>query len=326
VNTTGTNATSNSQINLTDAYIAYSYEPNGGNLEDRKGVVQLGQQAVPFGLDAPAIDPEVRAVINSALFVSGLDLGTRQVGIVAQGDYDPYVDYTNNYRAPLLGYALGFFNGNGPNKNDNNSRRDWIARATLTLPVDYTSWLRQLQFGVSYYRRLPTVATASTTAVTGVHGQQEVRGFDMNWTHLPFSIAYEWAYGKTQLAPQASVLKVNPDGYKRGVGQYINFGYTWGEQFLSSSKQQGKYDDYWPKSYQAFVRLDTFDPNRVDASNQDRQIRSTLGLNVFFAETTRFQINYFKDRNQVSTSTLAANSTTLPKRANGVQAQFQAGF
>jgi len=325
-NPTGTNATSNSQINLTDVFIAYSYEPNSGNLEDRKGVVQLGQQAVPFGLDAPAIDPEVRAVINSALFVNGLDLGTRQIGLVAQGDYDPYVDYTNNYRAPLFGYAVGFFNGNGPNKNDNNSRRDWIARATFTLPVDYTSWLRQLQLGASYYKRLPTIATASTTAVTGVYGQQQVLGFDVNWTHLPFSIAYEWAYGKSEIAPQTANLRVNPDGYKRGVGQYINFGYTWGEQFLNSSKQQGKYDDFWPKSYQAFLRLDTFDPNRASTSTQDRQFRTTLGLNIFFAETTRFQINYFKDRNQVATGVLAANTTTLPKRANGVQAQFQAGF
>ena len=316
--TTGTNATANSQINVTDAWIRYSYEPNTGNLEDRQGTVTLGQQPVPFGLDAPALDPEVRAVINSALFVNGLDVGTRQVGLLVQGDYEPYVDFTNNYRAPLVAYSLGFFNGNGPNKNDNNSMRDWIGRLAVTLPVDYTSWLRQLQIGATLYKRFPTVAP-NATATVGRRGEQSVQGFDVNWTHLPFSVSYEWAYGKTELSPTAANRLRNPDDFSRGVGQYINLGYTWGEQFLSSSRNQGKFDDFWPLSYQAFLRVDTFDPNRSNLSTKDRQFRTTLGLNVFFAETTRFQINYFKDRNQ-------ANTNAQPKRANGLQAQFVAGF
>lgn len=328
----------NSQVNVTDAWVRYSYEPNTGNLEDRQGTITLGQQAVPFGLDAPALDPEVRAVINSALFVSGLGLDTRQLGLLVQGDYDPYVDFTNNYRAPLLSYALGFFNGNGTNRNDNNSNRDWIARVAYTLPVDYTSWFRQLQFGVSLYKRNPTLATSaspttlvSTSNFTGRNGEQTVKGFDINWTHLPFSIAYEWAYGKTEIAPTttttlATLRQTNPDDFRRGVGQYINFGYTFGEQFLASSRNQGKFDDFWPTSFQAFVRADTWDPNRADKSRKDRQFRTTLGLNVFFAETTRFQINYFKDRNQGGVDTLGVNNANLPKRANGVQAQFVAGF
>ncbi len=320
VGTTGTNATNNSQVNLTDAWIRYSFEPSTGNLEDRLGTITLGQQAVPFGLDAPALDPEVRAVINSALFTgsTALDVATRQVGVLIQGDFDPYVDFTNNYRAPLLAYSLGFFNGNGPNKNDNNSARDWIARLAFTLPVDYTSWLRQLQIGATYYKRSPTIAP-NGSATVGRKGDNDITGFDVNWTHLPFSIAYEWARGKTDVSPTAANLAVNPDAKKRGVGQYINLGYTFGEQFLASSRNQGKFDDFWPTSFQAFLRVDTFDPNDSGKSLKDRQFRNTLGLNVFFAETTRFQINYFKDRNQAGTN-------AQPKRSNGIQAQFVAGF
>jgi phosphate-selective porin len=320
VGTTPTNATANSQVNLTDAWIRYSYEPSSGNLEDRQGTITLGQQAVPFGLDAPALDPEVRAVINSALFVTGLDVGTRQVGVLVQGDFDPYVDFTNNYRAPLLAYSLGLFNGNGPNKNDNNSARDWIARAAFTLPVDYTSWLRQLQIGATYYKRNPTIApNSTTTTITGYEGSNNITGFDLNWTHLPYSLSYEWARGKGELSPTTANLAANPDRYKRGLGQYINLGYTFGEQFLNSSKQQGKFDDYWPTSFQAFLRIDSFDPNLSSKVVNDKQYRNTLGLNVFFAETTRLQINYFKDRNQAGTN-------AQPKRANGLQAQFVAGF
>ncbi|MCH8178236.1 MAG: DUF3138 domain-containing protein [Proteobacteria bacterium] len=315
VGTTGTNASNNSQVNLTNAFVRYSYEPATGNLEDRLGTVTLGQQAVPFGLDAPALDPEVRAVINNALFVTGLGLDQRQIGLLVSGDYDPYVDFTNNYRAPLLGYSLGFFNGNGPNKSDNNSMRDWIGRVVYTLPVDYTSWFRQLQIGASYTKRFPTIGATAL----GRRGESSRSGFDVNWTHLPFSVSYEWAYGKDELA---SITPTNPDGFKRGVGQYINLGYTWGEQFLNSSKQQGKFNDYWPLSYQAFVRVDTFDPDRNQRATKDRQFLTTLGLNIFFAETTRFQINYFKGRNQTPGLSTLAN----PKRTNGIQAQFVAGF
>jgi hypothetical protein len=305
-------ATNNSQVNLTDAYIRYSYEPATGNLEDRLGTLTLGQQPLPFGLDAPALDPEVRAVINSALFVEGFGLNQRQIGLVAQGDFDPYVDFTNNYRAPLLGYTLAFFNGNGANKADNNSSRDWLGRIVYTLPVDYTSWFRQLQLGTTLLKAHPNI---SATTV-GQRGDKNVYGVDVNWTHLPFTVAYEWAYGKEQLATAPAA---NPDGIKRGVGQYVNIGYTWGEQFLNSSKQQGKFDDYWPLSYQAFLRYDVWDPNRSATSDADKRFITTLGLNVFFAETTRFQINYFKNRNQ------AAGATFAP-RSNGIQAQFVAGF
>lgn len=67
------------------------------------------------------------------------------------------------------------------------------------------------------------------------------------------------------------------------------------------------------------MRYDTFDPNDNARVVNDKQTRTTLGLNVFFAETTRFQINYFKDRNEAGTS-------AQPKRATGLQAQFVAGF
>jgi TolA-binding protein len=336
-NTSGQSSNSGTQFNVTDAYLRYSYQPVTGNAEDPIGTLTLGQQTIPFGQDAQAIDPEVKAVIGNAGFVSGLGLGTRQVGLILNADYDPYVDYTNNYRAPLLAYSLGLVNGNGPNKQDNNSLRDWIGRMVFTLPVDYSSWFRQLQIGASYYRGYTALGSTSTyvSSTTGLglatnntlypasKGSSNRLGFDINWTHLPYSISYEWAYGKDELLPTAANLATNPDGFKRGVGQYINFGYTWGEQFLNSSKQQGKFDDYWPKSYQAFVRFDSWDPNRSNLVLNDHVYVTTLGLNMFFAETTKFQINYLHTRNQ-----LGATLPTVikPASSNGIQAQFNATF
>jgi hypothetical protein len=335
-NSTGQSSTSNSsgtQFNLTDAYLSYSFQPVTGNAEDPIGTLTLGQQIIPFGQDAQAIDPEVKAVIGNAGFVAGLGLNARQVGLVLKGDYDPYVDYTNNYRAPLVAYSLGVVNGSGPNKQDNNSLRDWVGRAVFTLPVDYASWFRQLQIGTSIYRGYKALGTAVTSAVdykapsTGLYtankGTSDRYGFDVNWTHLPFSISYEWAYGKDQQLATAANGLIYPDFYQRGVGQYVNFGYTWGEQFLNSSKQQGKFDDYWPKSYQAFVRLDSWDPNRSSLVLNDHVYVTTVGLNAFFAETSKFQINYLHTRNQLGTT---APTLTKPRSSNGIQAQFNATF
>lgn len=313
---------SSSTVNLTDAYLRYSFQPASGNAEDPLGTLTLGQQIVPFGLEAQALDPEVKAVIGSAGFVNGLGFSTRQTGLVLSGDYEPYVDFTNNYRAPLLSYALGVFNGNGANKADNNNYSDIAGRLVYTLPVDYSSWLRQLQIGTSYYRGYTSLGPASATAATDAtrKGHNNRYGFDVNWTHLPYSVAYERAYGKQELL---AATPANPDGQQRGMGQYINFGYTWGEQFLASSKQQGKFDDYWPKSFQTFLRFDQWDPNRSGAVVNDKQFSTTLGLNVFFAETTKFQINYVRTRYQLGG---AAPTAAKPSSVNAIQALLNATF
>jgi len=318
-----TASSSTSTVNLTDAYARYSFLPASGNAEDPLGTITLGQQVIPFGQDAQAIDPEVKAVIGNAGFVGGLGMGTRQVGVVVSGDYDPYVDYTNNYRAPLLAYSVGVFNGNGPNRADNNNAHDYVGRLVYTLPVDYSSWFRQLQLGTSYYKGNASVASGgdSTFSNVGVtKGRNDRYGFDVNWTHLPYSVSYEWAEGKKKLFTASTA---NPDALQRGRGQYINFGYTWGEQFLNSSKQQGKYDDFWPQSYQAFVRFDQFDPNVSPTVVNDRVYTTTIGLNVFFAETSKFQINYLRGHNQLGT---AAPTASKPAKSDTIQAQLSTTF
>jgi hypothetical protein len=317
-------ATGTSSLNATDVYLRYSFQPASGNPEDPLGTITAGQQPIPFGQDPQALDPEVRPVINNAGFVSGLGLGTRQTGVVVSGDWDPYVDFTSNYRAPSLAYALGVFNGNGTNRADNNDNKDYVGRLVYTLPVDYASWLRQFQIGASYYRGYTSITTATTndiaTSTATSKGVFSRRGLDLNWTHLPYSVSYEWAYGKNTLA---TATTADPQGLQRSSGQYVNFGYTWGEQFLNSSKQQGKFDDFWPKSYQAFLRLDEWDPNRSGKALNDKVWVRTLGLNVFFAETSRLQINQLHTTNQLGG---AASTAAKPATANGWSVQLNTTF
>jgi hypothetical protein len=65
---------------------------------------------------------------------------------------------------------------------------------------------------------------------------------------------------------------------------------SFGEQFVSGFRNQGRYDDWWPKTYQPFVRYDRYERNTRTPG--DRVEVVTVGLNIFFAETTKFQLNY----------------------------------
>ena len=322
--TTGVASPNGSQFNLTNANLSYSFFPTNGGPEDDKGALTFGQQLVPFGLEAQA-DEEVRPVINSAQFTSALNgISQRQIGLIYRGDSFVQVDYTNNYRQALLEYALGIVNGSGPNKSDNNDKKDFVGRVAFTLPSDYNSWLRQLKVGASYYRGNNNIVNTTSNAVVKLSGSK-VKGFDVSWTHLPYSISYEYAQATDDALTGAATAATaaSPTFARKAKGQYVTFAYTWGEQFLASEKSVAKYDDYWPKSYQAFVRLDSFDANTLYTAVGDRTRIATLGLNAFFAETTKLQANYLLTRNDEPAGGYTANR---PRKARGIQLQFQYGF
>jgi hypothetical protein len=296
-------ATDNSNFNLTDAYIRYSPLPTATGLEDPKLTLTFGQQLIPFGLEAQ-IGEELRPVINNAQFVNNLGVGTRQIGLIVRGDIDPYVDYGFNYRAPLFEYAFGVVNGSGPNKSDDNNHKDLIGRLAYTLPVDYNSLFRELKFGLSAYKGQKNLTTTSGAVVR--QGKRDRYGADIYYNHAPFGVTYELAEGRDEM------LGNRPNVKSRG--QYLTLFYTWGEQWFNSSRAQAKYDDWWPKSYQLFARADRWDPDRT--VNRDRTTIYTAGFNLFFAETTKFQINFNRYKFEDPTR----------KRINELLAQFQFGF
>lgn len=296
-------ATDASQLNVTDAYVRYSPLPTLTGLEDPRLTLTFGQQLIPFGLEAQ-IGEELRPVINNAQFLGGLGVGSRQIGLIVRGDLAPYVDYGFNYRAPLIEYAFGVVNGSGANKSDDNNSKDLIARLAMTLPVDYYSLLRELKVGVSAYKGKKNLTAGTPAAVVG-QGKRERYGVDVYYNHAPFGITYEYAEGRDGVLTGAEV---------KSRGQYLTAFYTWGEQWVASSRAQAKYDDYWPKSYQLFARFDSFDPNVAIAN--DRTKVGTAGFNLFFAETTKFQLNL----NHYDYDNPAQRST------KEVLAQFQFGF
>ena len=329
--TTTTALAAVSTFSLQDAYLQYNFiNPAVTGLEDPNLNIRFGQQLTAFGLEAQTTD-ELKPSINAAQFVAGLGVGARQIGVIVRGDYNPYVDYGFNYRAPLIEYAVGVVNGSGPNQSDNNGRKDYLARVAVTAPVDYTSWLRELKIGASYQRGVKNILAG--TAATAIDGNSDRYGFDLYYNHLPFGASYEYATGRdstfvTNAALAASASNIaatntGKTGQIKSVGQTLTLFYTWGEQWLKSSNGngQGKYDDWWPKTYQPFFRIDRWDPNTANAAATGANVTAkteidTIGFNLFFAETTKLQVN-------VNNYKYSNNAT--PKYRDLI-VQFQYGF
>lgn len=277
-----------------DAYLSYSVLPSL-DLEKPYLTLSLGQQKKPFGLDPQATE-EKKPTIKNAQFDSNLSLGTRDIGIVARGDLFPFVDYGFRYRVPLIEYSFGIVNGSGPNASDNNNKKDYVGRLILNAPSGYNSLLRGLSLGGSYW-------TGITTLSGNLRDRKRI-GADLSYVHTPIGISAEYAQGEDEQTDR-SITKSN--------GYAVTLFYNFGQQFVRGFKAQDRYDDWYPLTYQPFVRFDHWDPNKNVSG--DRKDIYTLGLNWFFAETTKLQFNYNLKKEE---SNEVANNEFL--------VQFQYGF
>jgi hypothetical protein len=336
IQTTGTAA-----ISITDAWLSYqilnSLDSTGPRLS-----ITAGQQKKNFGNEATATEAFLPA-IRVAQFASNLGLANRDLGLVLAGDVLPAVDFSHNYRVPLVQYWAAIVNGNGPNTVDNNNKKDFFQRIQFNAPVHYDHPLRGLSLGFSAYEGKSTVAATDTTTnnytvntVTGPTptapltttssvsststGTSNRYGADLAYVNTPVGFTLEYVHGKDPVATNGSVVngaRKTALGFKEVNEEAYTFTlfYNFGEQFLNSSKQQDRYDDYYPLTYQPFARFDRWIPDT--SARGFRTDISTLGFNWFFAQTTKLQINYnYKDQKAV----------TGRLHSNELLAQFQFGF
>ena len=305
---TGTN---NSYLNLLDAQLIYNVLPTVSSDTGRLSVT-LGQQLLPFGQEVQATE-DLKPTINNALFSLpgyGYGLALREVGLIVRGDAFPTIDYGYGYRSPMISYAFGVVNGNGANKSDDNDDKNLIGRLRYTLPAEYNSWLRELSIGASWYQGKSNLFDLSgNRAEFAGKGDVLRQGIDLYYNHHPFGITYEFVRGEDDTYNGALKTVYNRKSQSHTGTLFWNFG----EQFVRGYRSQGRYDDWWPKSYQTFYRYDALERDK-NLSNQKIEIHS-LGLNAFFAETTKFQLNLSHVDNQITA-----------QNYNEVVAQFQYGF
>jgi hypothetical protein len=321
----GQSLNTNAFLNVLDANVSYQLLPTIENDGDRLWVT-FGQQLVPFGLEANTTE-ELRPVINNALFVaasnengagtkSGAGFNVRQIGLVLKGEFFSQYDFGYNYRQALVALALAAFNGTGPNRDDDNAAKDLSARVAITVPADYHSWLRELRFGASYYKgranltRSATDASGQTTTAFAGFGRRDRWGADVYYNHFPVGVTLEYVRLDDEVLTAGKRSTVTRDS------RTVTVFYSFGEQFLNSIKNQAKYDDSWPKTFQPFVRYDRLDP---DTTRPDDAVEiGTLGFNLFFAETTKAQLNVNRREQQEGAGHRRTSTEVL--------AQVQFGF
>lgn len=279
---------------LTDGYLTYNFLATK-DISTPLLAVAVGQQKKPFGRD-PQTGDEYKPTINTALTDTNLALGTRDVGIIFRGDLLPTTDYAFNYRAPLVEYAFGVVNGKGVasgNGVDDNASKDIVGRVGLNAPVDYNSIFRGLSAGISGWSGPKSVTSSTSTNLTRRLNRNRW-GYDVAYNRMPVGLTAEYAQGidptLTGTTPANAVERqTRSDGYI--FTGYYNFG----QQFLKN-KDQERFDDWYPKTYQPFIRYEKWDPNKT--VSHDQIGTRTLGLNIFFAETTKLQLNVNHVTNQ----------------------------
>ena len=289
---TGTN---NNFANLLDANVVYSPVPTA-SADTPALTITLGQQTLPFGLEVNTTDA-LKPAINNAQFVGPTGLGQRQIGLIVRGDLGITYDYGYSYRSSLSSYAFGLVNGDGPNRADDNNFKDLIANIDFKLPSNYDSWLRELRLGFSAYYGKQNLAsggpgtTGATYGSTAAYinrglGAKGRYGIDLYYSHNPIGFTYE--YVRVIDDTLTGTTPANSAVYRRvGNSNTATFFYNFGNQFLLPS--QGRWDDYWPKTWQPFARFDDW-----QADDHIAHVRTdiyTLGLNVFFAQTTKAELN-----------------------------------
>jgi asparagine synthetase A len=116
-------------------------------------------------------------------------------------------------------------------------------------------------------------------------------GIDFYYNHWPFGITYEFVSSRDAVTTGTTLNDPKRDEIVANSHTATLF-LSFGEQFVAGFRQQGRYDDWWPKTWQPFARFDYFDRDIRKDKKNDRIGVLTFGLNVFFAETTKFQLNY----------------------------------
>jgi hypothetical protein len=310
VSPSGANANGSADFTVRplDAYISYFLLPS---LDFEKPLlsITLGQQKKPFGLEALATE-EKKPTIKSAQSATTLGLDPRDIGLVVKGDLFPYYDAGFRYRVPLVEYSVGLLNGSGPNATDDNGHKDVSGRVVLNAPVDYNSIFRGLSLGGSAYLGRQNVGVGTAVAQQGAKNRY---GVDLAYVNTPVGFTAEYVRGEDGKLLSGTSVDNAVFGKIQSEGFTFTVFYNFGEQFLRGFKAQDRYDDWYPLTFQPFVRFDRWDPNLK--AGGDRIDITTLGFNWFFAETTKLQLNYNNKKQQ---GVNVANNEFL--------AQFQFGF
>ena len=258
---------------LVDAYLKYK--------PCNEFAIQIGQFKTPFSLESP-INP-----VNLEIFdygnpiqklvgysdVCGVGGLGRDIGIMATGElFRP-----EGKDFAIVNYAVGMFNGNGPNALDNNNRKDIVGR------LEIHPMLKDLTLSGSYYY--------------GNYKKDDTRnGLRQRWSAGAqyndgrLVIRAEYLSGNTGYQVAAfndTVPVIDPEGnqvyveaYQMSKGYYAVAGYYF---LLGKDKSQ---------KLMPVVRYDHFEPGNVTPTVNPTNDCYTIGLNYWPIKSLNLKLDY----------------------------------
>ena len=227
--------------------------------------ISVGQFKSPFGLELLTPCHKLHT-INRSLAVTDLVNPFRDQGLLlfgGTGDLHLFGSKTKN----LFGYHLAVLNGTGINKKDDNNKKDVVGRLTFH-PFEF------LTIGSSYrFGKQPPKVDGVTE-----DDERSRMGLDIEFKYKGILL-------------QGEIVKGTDKGsYTTGGGcggqVEVHQGSVNREGFFA----QAAYMTPW--KIQPVVRFEMYEPNMSKDFTDDIQNIITYGVNYFFNDRTRLQINY----------------------------------
>ena len=246
---------------LLDAFITYKRLGPWLN-------ISIGQFKVPFGLELTT-PCQALHTIDRSLVVRMLASPFRDMGIMLSGGTDS-LEIFGLTNKNIISYRLAVTNGTGINKWDDNNAKDITGRVILS------PW-KFIKLGGSYRTGKHFVDA------TKPYGQNVIRyGGDIELRFGNFLFQGEYIYGEDQ------------DYHSTGTGGGGCGGDAGGLAPGTVKKEgffvQAMYMTGW--RLQPIVKYEYYDPNVLSTGKDDNIISGTFGLNYFFNDWTRLQVNY----------------------------------
>jgi phosphate-selective porin OprO and OprP len=224
---------------LLDAFISYN--------RFSWAKISLGSFKTPFGLETntpcSGLITAYRATATLQMVAPFRDLGLQFIGQSSNG---------------FIAYQLGFMNGSGLGRLDNNQSKDVVGRV-LVKPLDFLTLGGSFRYGYPSYNN-----NDDSRTTFGAEMQAKMGGFTLLGEYINDSGDYNRDLGG---GCAGNLIELGEDR----SGGYVTLGYM------------------TPWQLQPVVRYDFFDSGNL----QDyKETNFTAGINYFFNDWTRLQVNY----------------------------------
>lgn len=253
----------------------------------------IGQFKSPFGLELTTACHRLHT-INRSMVVGNLAGPFRDMGFMVSGSTDEKKILgfeTKNF----LSYQFAIMNGTGLNTLDDNTKKDIIGRVAVH-PWDFVTVGASYRFG-----KHPTL-------VADADDDERSRfGLDLTLEHKNFMVQGEFIQGSDK------------GSYTTGGGCGDELTIHQGSVDRSGFMVMAMYKTKW--NLQPVIKYESYDPNldMTADENPDMFIQNTItyGLNYFFNEHSRVQINYLYN---------AEETGNVEQNNDALLIQFQVDF